>query len=68
MTTQEIIAKGEKQLKHIQKMIDSNKDQDIKKHWADIGIYQLDMLDQILDGNYEGYQSYMDSFICYKEE
>ncbi len=65
MTREEIIQKGEEQLGYILKQLYKGNSTTFKKHWAETGIAQLDMLFFILDEEFEKYDEWFWKFENY---
>lgn len=65
MKRDEIITKAEKQLDFVMKKIQESTNKSTKAQFAKVGMAQLDMLDLILDEEYEGYRKYLEAFAFY---
>lgn len=68
MTREQLITKGEKQLKYIQDRMNEAKTKENKEHWSAKGIAMLDMLFILLDENYENYNSWFENFFYYDRD
>ena len=65
MSREEIIEKGEKQLRYVYDQMMKGNSTTVKKSWADGGINQLEMLSYLLDEKYERYAEWFDKFYEY---